>query len=173
MLWGMDTVITPPTSYRGTRYDQDCRRKARELWAFVHSRNGEAVARAMQEEYPGIEGRTIRRWAEEDEWAAWVDAAIVDLAPHIHRSMVVDLILGAAESSRILRAMQRGELPPDPVKARICFGFMDRVGFTPRTSGEPLAPPKQGRYAKLTAADIDSMSEAELDALESGEDEEE
>ena len=146
-----DTRILPFSSHTGTRYDGETRERARQLWSFVHGRNGEAVAAAMQEECPGLEGRTVRRWAAEDGWAERVERDIRELAPAVHGATVVDLIAGSGEAIGYLRAAVRGEQKAEPARVNAALGILDRVGFGRREG--PLLPEP--------AAAGDAESEAE------------
>ena len=105
----MDTRLVPFTSHHGTRYDEETRERARELWFFLYGRNAEAGAKALEKECPGLEGRTVRRWAADGEWATWGEAAIGELAPGLAEAVVIDLVAGGPESVAYLRAAVRGE----------------------------------------------------------------
>ncbi len=124
-------VRVPSTT--STRYDDEARDLAWQLWGFKHSRNGEAVARELQETYPGIDGRTIRRWADEGTWAETIPQQIRALAPAIHEGILIDLMAGAAEGASYLRAAARGEERAVQARVTAAIALLDRYGLGPRT----------------------------------------
>ncbi len=96
---------------RNNRYDTSTRDLAYQLWAFRHGRNAEKVVTELQDSCPQLDGRTVRRWAVEGEWAARADREIRELAPAIHESNVASLIAGSPEAVQALREVARGDFP--------------------------------------------------------------
>lgn len=134
-----DGADARPDSTVGTRYDRECYELARDLWAFVHSRNAASVSRDLQTEYPGIEARTISRWARLDDWAAWVEQRFRDIAPGIQRAVVIELINGSLDAARYLRRAVRGDDPASGPRVIAATNILDRAGFAPQPA--PLANP--------------------------------
>lgn len=154
-------LALPPSSHHGTRYDGETRELAYQLYAFKHGRNAEAVARELGAEggkCPGLEGRTVRRWAVDEGWAARSDREIRELAPAIHACNVTSLLAGAPEAILALREVARGE--GDPLKmghrVKAAVAILDRTGY-PATM---TATPPQDDAGKQT--DLSALSMAEI-----------
>jgi hypothetical protein len=128
-----DPAVVRFPSNVATRYPDEARDLARQLWGFKLSRNAEAVAREMQTDYPGIEGRTIRRWADDGRWAETITQQVRALAPAIHEGILIDLMVGAAEGAGYLRAAARGEERAVQARVTAAIALLDRYGLSPRT----------------------------------------
>jgi hypothetical protein len=145
-------VASPSPSTTATRYDAEARDLARQLWGFKHSRNAAAVARELGWTYPGLDERTIRRWAADEAWAVSIARSCRELAPAIHEGILVDLLAGAAEGASYLRAAARGDEPAAQARVTAAVALLDRYGVGPRT--EPIKLP--AHYA----AELDPDPEA-------------
>ncbi len=152
----------PPVSHHGTRYEAETRELAYQLYAFKHGRNAEAVARELgvvDGKCPGLEGRTVRRWAVERGWAACSDREIRELAPAIHASNVTSLIAGAPEAIQALREVARGEGDPLTMGHRVkaAVAILDRTGY-PATVA--VTPP--GNHGTPEPTDLSALTLAEI-----------
>lgn len=147
---------TLPESDRGTRYDDETRDEAYQLWAFRYGRNAERVAEAMQERFPGLDGRTVRYWAQRDDWAVKVRQDLTALAPAIQQAIITDVIAGAGEGAQHLRAVARGEAKAEPARVNACLGLLDRAGFGARPA-QPVAPEPE-RATVLSREEIRAMT---------------
>ncbi len=145
-------VASPSTSTNATRYDAEARDLARQLWGFKHSRNAAAVAREMGRSYPGIDERTIRRWATDEAWAVSIAQGCRELAPAIHEGILIDLMAGAQEGAAYLRASARGDENAAQARVTAAIALLDRYGMGPRT--EPFVLPEH------SAAELDMDVEA-------------
>ncbi len=157
---GAESPESPAESDRSARYDPETRELARQLWGFVHGRNAEAVARAMQAGFPGIEARTIRNWALDEGWAERIAADVRAIAPALREQIVVDLIAGAAEGAAHLRAVVRGEAKAEAPRVNAALGLVDRAGVAAARPGPPLALP--GGDGPAPAGPPDDATDEEL-----------
>ena len=161
-----DTRTALPPSHHGTRYGADTRDAAYQLWAFKHGRNAEAAARELGEECPGLEGRTVRRWAAEGGWAERVEREVVALAPAVHRATVVDLIAGAGEAAAYLRAAVRGEQRAEAARVNAAVALLDRAGFGPPPGGRLEPDPPPGVAAEAAGLGVEELLRRRLARLE-------
>ncbi len=160
-----DTATLALESHHGTRYTDEARELAYQLWAFKHGRNASSVAAAMQDEHPGLDERTVQRWAKDGDWVVKVRQDLTALAPAIQQAIITDLIAGAGEGAQHLRAVARGEAKAEPARVNACLGLLDRAGFGPRPA-QPIAPEPE-RAAILSREEIRSMTPEEMrDAME-------
>ena len=157
-----ETRVVPLDSHRGTRYSAEDRERVREAWFFLHSRNAEATARALQGEFPGLEGRTIRYWAAEEGWAAWGEDRLAALAPGIADSVKVDLIAGSVDAAAYLRAAVRGEAKAEPARVNAAVALLDRGGHARREGTEPLLPRPRRRAPVLGSAETPAAARGAL-----------
>ncbi len=153
----------PPASHHGTRYDAETLDFAFQLYAFKHGRNAEAVARELgadDAQCPGLDGRTVRRWARDYGWAARADREIQELAPAIHAANVTSLIAGGPEAIATVRAITRGEFT-DPIRAgvqlKVAIAILGRVGYP---STVKVLPPGTG--TPEDRPDFSALSMAEI-----------
>ncbi len=151
----------PPTSHHGTRYDAETLDLAYQLYAFKHGRNAEAVARELGAENgkcPGLDGRTVRRWAKEQGWAARSDREIRELAPAIHASNVTSLVAASPEAIQALREVARGEGDPLTMGHRVkaAVAILDRTGY-PATAKLVL-----GEATRQEPTDFSALSMEEI-----------
>ncbi len=163
----------PPSSHHGTRYDPETRELAYQLYAFKHGRNAEAVARELgadEGKCPGLEGRTVRRWAVEGGWADRADREIRELAPAIHAANVASLIAGSAEAVQAVREIQRGEFR-DPqhaaVRLKAAEITLNRTGY-PGMAKVQLTGDSGQPQTDYTGLDMAEIIERQRKFLERG-----
>ncbi len=162
----------PPTSHHGTRYDPEMRETAYQLWAFKHGQNAEAVARELGRddgECPGLEGRTVRRWATDGAWAERVAREIHELAPAIHAANVTSLIAASPEAIATVRAINRGDFT-DPIRAGVqlkaAVEIMQRTGYPAALKVEPPSKGGPGELTDFTALSMPEIIERQRQMLE-------
>ncbi len=161
-----DTRTLRLVSHNGTRYDAEIRERVRESWFWLDGRNAEAVARRMQAQCPGLDARTIRRWATDEGWAAWGEEHVAELAPGIHRSVVVELIAGAHEAAVYIRNASRGTAIASPARVNAANSLLDRAGFKARDTVLAPVRPRVASSAEerpRTPADIEELLRRRLD----------
>ena len=135
-----DTADTRAESGHGTRYSDEIRELARQLWTFRFGRNTERVAEAMQEKCPNLDARTVRRWALDGGWAVRAGQDVAAIAPAIHEAIVVDLIAGASEGAQYLRAAARGDVRAEPARVNASISLLHMAGYAPRPGTDPRRP---------------------------------
>ena len=89
--------------------------RAFQLWAFVFTRNCEAVARHLRDGIDGtgdevvgpvaIAARTVRTWEQRDRWAERVDTEMHRLAPAMWRTVHSTIMQGSIEAARFIREL--------------------------------------------------------------------
>lgn len=144
------------------RYDASTRDLAYQLWAFRHGRNAEKVVTDLQISCPQLDGRTVRRWAVEGEWADRADREIRDLAPAIHESNVTSLIAGSPEAVQALREVARGDFSAaaagwTTARVKAAEAILQRTGYP--ASGKVDLPSTAGAAEQI---DYASLSTDEL-----------
>src|ERR687894_1773090 len=93
--------------------DPEIVERAYELWAFLYTRNCEAVARHLREGTDGtgdevvgkldIAARTIRSWEQRHQWAERVETEMRRLTPSMWRTVHISLVQGSVEAARFNR----------------------------------------------------------------------
>lgn len=182
----------------GKNYSSEQREAVYRVWAFETNRSALATANRIRDDedmkalgVSDVSDRTIRRWANEEDWASRANQELYRVAPELRLSAQATLALAAPEAADELRKMLTVEvyvdtpivvknedgstriewvrqLDKDLLKAKMTAIqlTLDRSGFSPigtRDLGE-MAAPKTVREALATL--IMEASPEELAALE-------
>ena len=154
---------TPETALdgdRGARYPAETRDLARQLWTFKYARNAERVAEELRKEFPQLEARTVRYWANRDRWAERAAADVAAIAPDLDHSIVTDLIAGASEGAQYLRAAARGDVRAEPARVNASVSLLHMAGYAPRPGTDPRRPEPPERDG--AAAGLGGLTPAEV-----------
>lgn len=100
-----------PVRDTGTRYPDETKELAYQLWAFLAGRNASEVSRMLATEEHGavtVPRETVAYWAREYGWAARVDRELESIAPDLRRQAFSELLIAGHEATRYLREVMRG-----------------------------------------------------------------
>lgn len=161
---------TRDTAQHGNRYGDDVKEAAYQLWAFRCSRRPSEVSGLLAlgeivEPVP-VSARQIERWASSYAWAERVHRDLRAIAPDIRDQTIGEIIMGALDGARYLRAVADGR-ESTPVKERVVssLGLIDRAGLS-----HLGRPDHDVSLSRITPAPhllgIASLSDDQLDALE-------
>lgn len=172
--------------------DPEIVERAYELWAFIYTRNCEAVARHFtrteEREKPDgtkeqvkvgdevfgvvdIAARTIRSWEQRDKWAERVETEMRRLTPSMWRTVHTSIVQGSVEAARFNRDVVSGryndwDARHLAIMQRAADSLLDRAGHLPwtRPSDNSKLPGPQEDHAQLIAG----LSTDELRAMALG-----
>lgn len=102
----MDEVMPEsPATGTGTRYDDETKERAYQLWAFVLGGNAEKVAARLAESKPPVkvDGRTVRDWVNRYKWPIRRYNDWQQIAPDLIRTLGIDLTFGLLETAAEMR----------------------------------------------------------------------
>lgn len=147
----------------GTRYTDEQKQHAFEVWYLRSSRNAAEAARILssgEEDGFTVTRQTIHKWSLDYGWAAKADRDLFAGAPRLRFSTQTELVLAAPEAARLLRQVMSLDpsLMTDQrvvvdgivetykvyddklIKLRVdaAKGCLDRTGFSPIGNRESL-----------------------------------
>ncbi len=150
----------------GNRYKEETKAEAFQLWALTCSRNFRRVTERLNELGVEVDERTVRRWADAEEWPGKVGAYLRQLAPGLNEKQLSDLFLGRGEALEILR-----EIATDPTQATkdrltAAIALVDRGGMS--HVGSKADPTSSMANASVVQDDevLEGLSVSELMAIE-------
>lgn len=147
-------------------HTDETRELAYQLWAFIAARNNSKVAELLESEHAIIvPDRTIRDWVNRYNWAQRAAEDVQKIAPDIRFQAFSELLFAGLDGARYIRRVNSGEEVPNKTRLIAALGAVDRIGFSPIGSRNPVdginAPAQQS-----AAIDFSSMSPEELRAHE-------
>jgi len=163
MLESRDSAIRT----NGTRYSDETKEVAYQLWAFATSRNASEVARRLSDEEWGsvqITKDTVAYWAREYGWAERATKDVQSIAPDLRHQAFSELLFAGLEGSKYIRQVITGTVPPDKTRVLASIAAVDRIGFSPIGKGMPAidAPQTTTTRRTYTKEELAKMTPDEL-----------
>ena len=160
-----------------TRFSDEAREAAYQLWAFQYRGNAEKVSAALAKHDPPIkvDARSVQRWAKDGQWAIRKADDWRKIAPDLGRQTVIEADYGTLETAVRMReivnddtlltiettspsgSVTRRQVPRTATKDRIAAGELLRK------IGEFLRPTIQGQTeARAIPSDLRTMTDEQL-----------
>lgn len=168
MLELRESQATRDTS---TRYPDEVKELAYQLWAFMSSRNASEVSRQLHtEDYGAIEvpRETVAYWVREYKWTERAERDVQAIAPNLRHQAFSELLFAGLDGAKYIRRVNAGQEPPDKVRAMLAVAAVDRIGFSPVGKGMPgVDQPAPSRIGGATDLSDDEL-EARRSAIATG-----
>lgn len=110
--FGMSDLRDQHQGSTGTRYSDETKEIAYQLWAFATARNASEVARQLKTEEWGhldVPRETVAYWAREYEWSKRADADVHSIAPNLRYQTFAELLFAGHDGARYIRRVVRGD----------------------------------------------------------------
>lgn len=152
----------------GTRYTDEQKETAYQLWAFVTSRNASETARILsQPEWQiDVPRETVAYWAREYNWAQRAADDVHKIAPDLRFQAFSELLFAGLDGAKYIRKVNAGEEPPDKYRITAAIAAVDRIGFSPVGKGVPTTDPPRLTEG-LSVDDLAGLSPDDLMRRES------
>jgi hypothetical protein len=159
-----------PQATAGTRYSDETRELARQLWTWRCDRNAARtvaeLAKELSPDEPLPTEQAVRLWVNGENWAIRADDDIAALAPAIQRRDAARMFVLRSKAIDDIAAIQHGELAGKDAQLRQsnAFGILNRTGMSDK---EPAAPSLAGGQPTnaLTPQAASALSQEERNRL--------
>lgn len=148
--------ILPSSEHRekGDPYPEEIRQKAYEAWCLRANRNYQRVVEILwEEDRIEVNYSTVAYWAKSEKWVERYTDEMEQMFPYSRKETAANLVAAALQSSRMLLGHFNG-IPINRGDEKIIFGALDRAGFSPVGSRDPVAASNTSETAAVRQSSL-------------------